>query len=275
MRLFFLDIDGTIAIPGAAPSPLLQQTIRALQAQGDKVFLCTGRPYIFIPKEVAALNCDGGIYSAGGRILAQGQEIFRAHMSDSTKTAVIQRLTQLGASYILECDSACYRGGVDLQRLLEQLDSGNGTHSELRRILTVFSKYLPIAQYTGEPVYKIVFFLPSREAAEQFHLNHPAETKVVFFRGNLPSARFHQGEISEARINKGDAMQRLCRFYGVTPENCVAYGDSMNDAEVLQSAGEGIAMGNANEEVKRIADRVCGSCAEDGLAIDLRRYIFQ
>ena len=70
-------------------------------------------------------------------------------------------------------------------------------------------------------------------------------------------------------------MQRLCRFYGVTPENCVAYGDSMNDAEVLQSAGEGIAMGNANEEVKRIADRVCGSCAEDGLAIDLRRYIFQ
>ena len=68
-------------------------------------------------------------------------------------------------------------------------------------------------------------------------------------------------------------MHRVCRFYGLTPGDCVAYGDSMNDAQVLRAAGEGVAMGNASEEVKGLANRVCGDCEEDGLAMDLRRYL--
>ena len=97
MKLFFLDIDGTIAMPGTSPSPLLRQTIRQLQAQGDKVFLCTGRTYAFTPESVKALGCDGGIYSAGGRILAGGQELFRAFMPENTKDAIVALLDKLGA----------------------------------------------------------------------------------------------------------------------------------------------------------------------------------
>ena len=97
MKLFFLDIDGTIAIPGTDPSPLLRQTIRQLQAQGEKVFLCTGRTYSFTPESVKALGCDGGIFSAGGRILADGQELFRSFMSESIKDAIVALLDKLGA----------------------------------------------------------------------------------------------------------------------------------------------------------------------------------
>lgn len=72
MKLFFLDIDGTIAVPGTAPSERLHKTISALQAQGDKVFLCTGRTCAFTLDNVKALGCDGGIFSAGGLILGRG-----------------------------------------------------------------------------------------------------------------------------------------------------------------------------------------------------------
>ena len=273
MKLFFLDIDGTIAIPGTDPSPLLRQTIRQLQAQGEKVFLCTGRTYSFTPESVKALGCDGGIFSAGGRILADGQELFRSFMPESIKDSIVALLDTLGGYYVLECDSASYRGGTGLQELLGHPEPGSGMHSELRRLLTVFHHYLPMDQYRGEPVYKIVFLLPSQQAADSIQSLHPAGTNVVFFQNRLAAAHIHLGEISDARINKGVAMHRLCRFYGLSSEDCIAYGDSMNDAEILQAAGEGIAMGNAGENVKCLADRVCGNCVDDGLAMDLRRYL--
>lgn len=273
MKLFFLDIDGTIAMPGTNPSPLLRQTIRQLQAQGDKVFLCTGRTFSFTPESVKALGCDGGIYSAGGRILAGVQELFRSFMSESIKDAIVALLDKLGAYYVLECDSASYRGGTDLQELLGHPEPGSGMHSELRQLLSVFHQYLPMDQYSGEPVFKIVFLLPSQEAADSIQALHPAGTNVVFFQDKLAAEHIYPGEISDAQINKGAAMHRVCRFYGLTPGDCVAYGDSMNDAQVLRAAGEGVAMGNASEEVKGLANRVCGDCEEDGLAMDLRRYL--
>ena len=61
MKLFFLDIDGTIAMPGSDPTPALRRAIKLLQAQGDKVFLCTGRSTGFVPEAVQTLGCDGGI----------------------------------------------------------------------------------------------------------------------------------------------------------------------------------------------------------------------
>ena len=51
----------------------------------------------------------------------------------------------------------------------------------------------------------------------------------------------------------------------------MAFGDSMNDAEMLLAAGIGVAMGNAEQRVKDLADQVCESCDEDGVAKELER----
>ena len=76
MRLFFLDIDGTICMPGKSPSPALCRIIPKLRAQGDKVLVCTGRTPGFVPESVQALGWDGGIYSAGGLAMTAAGEEF-------------------------------------------------------------------------------------------------------------------------------------------------------------------------------------------------------
>ena len=48
--------------------------------------------------------------------------------------------------------------------------------------------------------------------------------------------------------------------------DCIAFGDSMNDEEMLQTAGVGVAMGNASEQLKALADMVCDRCECDGIA---------
>ena len=82
------------------------------------------------------------------------------------------------------------------------------------------------------------------------------------------------GEISDASVNKGTALHRVCDFLKISPNDTIAFGDSMNDAEILRVAGTGVAMGNAAEAVKKIADQVCERWDEDGIARTLVRMGF-
>jgi len=62
---------------------------------------------------------------------------------------------------------------------------------------------------------------------------------------------------------------------GVTKEELMACGDSMNDARMIQLAGIGVAMENASEEVKKMADYVTASNAEDGVAKAFEKFVLQ
>lgn len=272
VKLFFLDIDGTIAMPGSDPTPTLRRAIKLLQAQGDKVFLCTGRSTGFVPEAVQTIPWDGGVYSAGGYVLAGKKEIFRCFMPPKTLDAVTAVLDQIGASYTLECEKAGFRAGEDLIPMLESLKKEQ-LHSELQRLISMNNRKLPVEQYKGEPVFKVSFILRSEEQAKRLQALQPENTDLVFFDNFAASGLIFFGEISDTENNKGKSMLRLCAYYGLTAADCVAFGDSMNDAAVIRAAGEGWAMGNASPKVKAIADKVCGNCTEDGLAIALMTYV--
>ncbi len=64
---------------------------------------------------------------------------------------------------------------------------------------------------------------------------------------------------------KGAAIEQILHHYRITKEEAVAFGDGANDIDMFQAVGTGIAMGNASEEVKAMADEVCGSVEEDGI----------
>jgi len=69
--------------------------------------------------------------------------------------------------------------------------------------------------------------------------------------------------------NKMTALVQLTNRLGLGAENCIAFGDGRNDIEMIQWAGTGIAMGNACDELKAVADVICGAAWEDGIANQL------
>ena len=73
------------------------------------------------------------------------------------------------------------------------------------------------------------------------------------------------GELISHAFNKGLAIERLCRYLDFPVQDTIAFGDSMNDLEMIQAAGLGICMANGSEELKKIADEVCPAVDEDGL----------
>lgn len=74
-------------------------------------------------------------------------------------------------------------------------------------------------------------------------------------------------------VNKGAALRALVAILGVPMEQTLALGDDENDIPLLQAAGLGVAMGNARDEIKAVADVVTRSNGEDGWAAAIEQYI--
>lgn len=82
----------------------------------------------------------------------------------------------------------------------------------------------------------------------------------------LPMFSSREGaDVVEKSVSKAEGMKQLCSYFGVPLSCTVAFGDSMNDYEMIQMAKIGIAMGNSVEKLKEEADYVTSSIGEDGI----------
>ncbi|KAG0032964.1 hypothetical protein BGZ82_006305 [Podila clonocystis] len=79
-------------------------------------------------------------------------------------------------------------------------------------------------------------------------------------------------EVSGPGVNKGLGLKQYCDGNGIVRQDVAAFGDLLNDAEMLEFAGLGFCMGNGHPEMKKLADRVIGTNAEDGLAKEIESW---
>ena len=72
-------------------------------------------------------------------------------------------------------------------------------------------------------------------------------------------------DVIPANGGKGVGVEAMLKYYGFDKSEAIAFGDGDNDIEMLEAVGHGVAMGNASDNVKAIADDLCGDVAEDGI----------
>lgn len=82
-------------------------------------------------------------------------------------------------------------------------------------------------------------------------------------------------EISLRGISKASGVKKVCDLLGIAMDQVMAVGDQHNDMTLISAAGLGIAMGNADEELKRAADGVTDTNERNGVAKAIQKYIFQ
>lgn len=105
---------------------------------------------------------------------------------------------------------------------------------------------------------RTMVYMGEESGAKQIQSEFP-ELKLPLF-----SSR-EGADIMERDVSKAEGLKRLCDYYGIPLSGTVAFGDSMNDYEILKAAGIGVAMGNAVEELKEVSDYVTTSIDEDGV----------
>ena len=113
-------------------------------------------------------------------------------------------------------------------------------------------------------------FLGSQEQVDAFEADFGQEICQRF------SCVRSQPVIYEAMpsgVTKAFALERLAKQLDVNPQEIMAIGDANNDIEMLEYAGLGVAMGNASDYVKGLADAITDSCEENGVATAIEKFI--
>lgn len=269
-KLLFFDIDGTLAYPRQDPAPATAEAIRRARENGHLAFISTGRTSDSIPEAVSCIGFDGGIFSAGGEIHLNNRPFAAYCMEERVLKTIFACLQKHSVLYVLETADGRFHSENAAQIL--RLTDMTGVPEQMQRLAAEVlydPTMYPMERYRGQPIFKIAYYCPSASVAERLSQELEGAAKVVSF-DNIPGFPLAIGEISDPAVNKGRALEAVCRHFGMTPQNAIAFGDSMNDSEMLSAAGMGVAMGNADPQLKAMADLVCDRCECDGVAKALR-----
>lgn len=269
-KLLFFDIDGTLAYPQQEPPVSTVEAICQARRNGHMAFISTGRTIDSIPDAVSRIGFDGGIFSAGGQIAIGQTVLFDFHMEPTLLQKLLLRLRAMPVLYVLETADGRFHS-ENASEVLRQTDlSGFCDRAmKLTREILFDPSMRPMSEYRDQAVFKIAYHCPKGDAARQLSAELGDLANLVDY-DNLLELPISVGEISDPAVNKGRAVRALCRHLVKDTADCIAFGDSMNDAQMLQTAGIGVAMGNASDQVKALADMVCDRCECDGIARALK-----
>lgn len=266
MKLIFLDIDGTLTVPGEnVPPQSAVRAIREAQAAGHKVFLSTGRnPAMLAP--LLPYGFDGVIACAGGRVICGGEVLFDCPMTNEARDTALQALHESGVFCTIEAADATW-GDANLSDFLADQGADGSANSEIERWRKALSENLgirPMETYDGSPIYKIVIMCLHAEQLDGARAL--LEKDFQFVMQVLAEHGCVNGELVNRQFNKGRGVEIIAQHLGVPLADTIGFGDSMNDIEMLQTTGVSVCMGNGAQPVKDVSDMVCPPVTENGLA---------
>lgn len=270
-KLIFLDIDGTLVDAFAKPTERVVEALRRARENGHLLFLCTGRSMPLIASDIWDIGFDGVIASAGGHIEVGGNVVFDSLLPEET----IQECLSVFHAHEVYCRIETPEGiysDTQMQELLEDA-CPDPSNSELIRMQKELKSGVRIRSYEEYPcqgAYKICFTSKKVSAIEETERSLGDRFKFVMYPYAANMACIN-GEIIPNEVDKGKGMELVCQQFGASLEDTIAFGDSMNDYEMMETAGISVAMGNACEELKSVADVVCKTVKEDGVYYGFQR----
>jgi len=270
-KMIFLDIDGTLVSAMAAPSTLAAKAVQSARANGHRVFLCTGRNMPIIGRDILDVGFDGVIASAGSHIEADNKVLFDSILQEDIIQECLSIFHKQGMYCRIETSEGIYTD-PQMEELLKAAkpDQANSELIRMQREIEAGIPIQPYAAYPGNGAYKICFTsrdLKSIEKTKEYLGNR----FVYAVHPYADSTSCFNGEIIPKGIDKGTAMALVCQYYGIHSEDTIAFGDSMNDYEMMKAAGFSVAMGNACKEIKHMADSICEDVRKDGIYYEFQR----
>lgn len=266
-RLLLLDIDGTLRPQGHRCIPAENvAAVRAVQRAGVRAAVATGRGRASVTDALlAGLAPDYWLCAAGAQVEdAAGRVLHRATMTAAEVEAVTAFCDARGWPVRFTFTDGSY-AYVGYERFAEQerrLDHGIGLRDGSRRDRHLGGE-LPFSAYGPIP----------RGAAADFAAAWPGLALRFVYEGGAAIAAADEAascDILPAGVDKAAGLRALCAAVGVPESDCVAIGDSDNDAGMLRAAGLGICVAGGSDAALAAADRVCPPAAGNGVAAACR-----
>lgn len=264
-KILVLDIDGTLTNSDKIITPKTKKSLMMMQEKGHIIILASGRPSPGMMKYAKELELE----KYGGYLLSfNGARIINCHTGDIIYQQMLPRFILPKIYHFAEengCGLITYCG--------DYVVSGTG-----------IDEYIELeARINGMPVREVDDFLHFINFdVNKCLMTAPPEkaeklTAILQekFEGILSIYRSEPFfiEIMPKNIDKASSLKRMLETVGLKKENVVCCGDGYNDVTMVEYAGIGVAMANAREEVKAVADYITKSNDEDGLVEIIEKFI--
>ncbi len=260
MKILFADLDGTLLNDESKVSEYSREVLRRMTAAGHKLVLASGRPLgsILEIKALAGLDMPGIYITANNGSLIYDCDRSVTIYKDPVPLQLVRTLWDMAHDM-----------GVHIQTYTDDHIVTRVHDAEIDRYTTKI--HLPVL-YVEDPM-SVVKEAPSKMLA--ISLDDPVSLEafrqaVLDKHGDVLDALYSNAwylEVYSRTAGKGEGLKWLCGHLGVPVEDSYAAGDAMNDLSMIEAAGHGIAMLNADDDVRRHADLVTEyTNDEDGLA---------
>lgn len=264
IKLLALDLDGTLLTHDKKISDENKRAIKAAQAKGVHVVITTGRPLKAIEHILRELDLlvatEYSITFNGGLVQRNNGEIL------SKKTFSYDNIKELHAVF------------AQLELPFDVISEGRCYETNPKSLYQKFSPFLDFTMGTFDIIPKDIIFNKAVSAIDADFLDQqitkiPADLKEKY---EIFKSRDILLEIMPKGVVKSFGLSKLVGILGIDQANVMAMGDEENDIAMLTWAGLGVAMNNATDQVKEIADITAPfTNDEHGVAWAIKTYILE
>lgn len=273
ITLLAIDIDGTLLNPQKQLTPRTIEAIRAAQAAGIIVTLATARRYCnsvqfarTLGIEIPLIICDGTVimHHPDGKIMHMHP--LDAEIAQEAVNIIVRHQLQPVVHHIVETTETIEETWTGLA----EFDTPGFTAyftafpDNVRRL-----EHLTLCVGQPDPLRVVVF-----ASHEQVEAMLPEVSALACTWDTVKTGNYGYAELSikHQDCTKASAVLALARHLDIPLAQVMAIGDGTNDIAMLKTVGWGVAMGQATDAVKAVAQAITASNAEDGVALAIERY---
>lgn len=265
IRLIIVDLDGTLLKDDHTMSDKNRDTLRKAIEQGVEVVLATGKTRASAEEIIKELNLKTpGVYVQGTMVYnSDGTIRWQQKIDSYTARRAINYAESNGFQALIYSGNRLIarrnEGAIaDLAKYHEPEPQGVG----------------PLVNIIEDTVINKIILLGGSESkikALRWQLNQQIGTQVAFTHTAINSHL----EILPKGISKGIGVQKVLKELNVEAQHVMAIGDAENDRDMLKLVGLGVAVGNATEALKEVADEIVKSNEEDGVAEAVEKFVLK
>ena len=244
ISLILSDLDGTLFHNDKTISYFTKQIIANIQKNGILFGISTSRAKINAEKFLNGITPDVFITNGGGMVFYKNKKIYNCEFSvQEVNTLINATFEVFGKDVIISADN--------------EYGLYSNSKEELGDKFWTYDDFLNFKQ----PCMKLCI-----QSLDKEKITKVAESLDASAIDFLPFSDIPWYKLSKKDATKEKAITALCDYLKLSPKKIAAFGDDFNDIGMLKLCGKGIAMQNAIDEVKQVADEICLSNEEDGVA---------
>ena len=260
IKLVAADMDGTLLNSKKELSPNLFNTVNKLRDKDIKVAIASGRQYYNLLKIFEEIKDDLIFISDNGSIVFEGEEnIFISEIEEEKLIEPVEVIRNIDNAYPILCGEKSAYVEDDNSEFLRNARMYYERLEVVPNLLEVVKK---------DKICKIAVFDGNGAETNSYPLLEKFNDKLLVCLSGENWVDFMNLD-----INKGNAIKKLQEIYEITYDECMAFGDYLNDYEMMQECKHSYAMANAHPKLKEICNYEAKSNDEDGVVDALNNYL--